>query len=332
MKKGILFSLFTLSHLMLWSQTNTFPASGKAGIGTTNPEYNVHAVSSAPNNTVIGVTGLDFTFNPDFYSGGHMNPQIGFPQIGAGFAYYNDGYQHTMGFTVSNKLLWNGFTSQEHNIFRINGTENNYGNFTLEFKNNGSYAYTGKDWSKSPNTTIITAYNRGLNIGSNSTFPVKIYSSYTSSESTPDIYIRFQRVGIGTESPNTNSKLDVNGNIYSNGKIFIGTPDGTTASKIAPYALAVDGAALFTKAVVKLKTNWPDYVFHQDYRLPGLKEIEAFIIENGHLPEMPKADEVERNGIDLGGNQALLLKKIEELTLILIELEKKVERLENDGK
>lgn len=136
-------------------------------------------------------------------------------------------------------------------------------------------------------------------------------------------------IGIATNTPNINAKLHVVGNLFSQGKVYIGTPDATTMNKIAPYSLAVDGAALFTKAVVKLKSNWPDYVFDASYKIPKLSEIETFIKRNGHLPEMPTASEVEKNGIDLGENQVTLLKKIEELTLILIELEKKVEKLEN---
>ncbi len=132
-------------------------------------------------------------------------------------------------------------------------------------------------------------------------------------------------VGVGTSSPQ--SKLDVNGNIFSNGKIFIGIPDGGTLTKIAPYALAVDGSAIFTKATVKLSSTWPDYVFLPEYERPSLDSLEKFIKLNGHLPEVPTAKDVESNGIDLGETQALLLKKIEELTLIVIAQEKQIKRM-----
>lgn len=90
----------------------------------------------------------------------------------------------------------------------------------------------------------------------------------------------------------------------------------------------MDGAALFTKAVIKERIHWPDYVFHADYLLTPLDSLEQFIKLNKHLPEMPTASDVEGNGLDLGATQALLLKKIEELTLIVIEQNKRIKELE----
>ena len=69
----------------------------------------------------------------------------------------------------------------------------------------------------------------------------------------------------------------------------------------------------------------PDYVFAPAYTLPTLTELEHYLLSNRHLPGVPSATEVEKNGIDLGDNQTLLLKKVEELTLYVIELNKKIE-------
>jgi len=75
---------------------------------------------------------------------------------------------------------------------------------------------------------------------------------------------------------------------------------------------------------IKVETaNWPDYVFAKDYKLPSLQETEKHIREKGHLPGIPSAEEVKANGVDLGEMNAKLLKKIEELTLYLIQSEKK---------
>ena len=104
--------------------------------------------------------------------------------------------------------------------------------------------------------------------------------------------------------------------ILKDGTIGIGTK--TTYG----YALAVNGTAIFTKAKVKTAGTWPDYVFKKDYRLPGLKELEQYISANHHLPGIEPASVVQKEGIDLGDQQTVLLKKVEELTLYLIQQNK----------
>lgn len=94
------------------------------------------------------------------------------------------------------------------------------------------------------------------------------------------------------------------------------------------YKLAVNGNAIFTKVVVKSYSNWPDYVFTRNYRLRPLSEIEQYINLHHHLPEVASAEEVKTKGLDLIENQAALLKKIEELTLYIIEQDKRIQALE----
>ena len=88
---------------------------------------------------------------------------------------------------------------------------------------------------------------------------------------------------------------------------------------------------------IKVETGWSDFVFEADYRLRPLAEVEQFIEENKHLPDIPSAKEVETNGVNVGEMEAKLLQKIEELTLYVIELKKqneeqanRLERLENE--
>ncbi len=79
---------------------------------------------------------------------------------------------------------------------------------------------------------------------------------------------------------------------------------------------------------IKVETSgWPDYVFSPSYNKMPLAELEKFIQKNGHLPEIPSAKEAEANGIELGEMNKLLLKKIEELTLHLIQQGKEIEDL-----
>lgn len=96
-----------------------------------------------------------------------------------------------------------------------------------------------------------------------------------------------------------------------------------TTSVPAGYKLAVAGDVIAESIKVQLKSSWPDYVFAKDYALPSLAETERHIKEKGHLLGIPSAKEVEANGINLGEMNARLLQKIEELTLHLIDMEKK---------
>jgi hypothetical protein len=86
---------------------------------------------------------------------------------------------------------------------------------------------------------------------------------------------------------------------------------------------AVNGSAIATSMTVKLYANWPDYVFKPDYQLPSLQQVETYIEQNQHLPDMPSAAQIEKEGINLGEMNKLLTKKVEELTLYLIEKDKK---------
>ena len=114
--------------------------------------------------------------------------------------------------------------------------------------------------------------------------------------------------------------------IVNGGMVAIGTNE-----VISGYKLAVDGKVICEELRVKLSQNWPDYVFAEDYELMPLEEVERSIKENGHLPGIPSADEVEKEGgIEVGEMQRLMLEKMEELTLHLIELKKENEQLREE--
>ena len=130
---------------------------------------------------------------------------------------------------------------------------------------------------------------------------------------------------------NTDNSISLTGNImtlsasgfsYTNGNVAIGTMPNND------YKLAVKGIIRSEEVVVELMTSWPDYVFDSDYSLPKLKEVKAFVCENGHLPGLPNASQVSENGLGLGEMNAKLLEKIEELTLYIIEQEERIQKLE----
>lgn len=84
------------------------------------------------------------------------------------------------------------------------------------------------------------------------------------------------------------------------------------------------------KVAVESSSDWADYVFSPEYDLRPLAEVENFVNENCHLPGLPSAEEVVQNGVDLAKMDALLLEKIEELTLYLIDLKKENESLRKE--
>ena len=95
------------------------------------------------------------------------------------------------------------------------------------------------------------------------------------------------------------------------------------------YLLAVDGAIIAEEVRVEMSVDWPDYVFKEEYDLLSLRQIEKYIEKNGHLPNIPSAEQVNSEGIDLGDMERRLLEKVEELTLHIITLEKRINQLES---
>jgi hypothetical protein len=124
----------------------------------------------------------------------------------------------------------------------------------------------------------------------------------------------------GSLTKNTNIETN-NFNLTFNGLGNVGIGINNPAEK-----LSVNGN-IVTKKIRVTQTGWADYVFAPGYKLPTLADVEAFIKTNQHLPDVPSAAEVEKKGLDLGDNQAILLKKIEELTLYMIQQNKQIEEL-----
>ena len=240
----IICSLLTCA--LLSAQTNTFPSSGNAGIGTTSPGALLHVTQNAPNGNQITIEGTG----------------TGAQKAGIDFK-SNTATIGTIGFLPP----WE---------FRMGATI-------------ASSSYFTTLYSGGSETMRLTNGN----------------------------------VGIGTSSPA--EKLDISGNMKTSGYILI----GTTSLPSVDAKLAVDGA-IYSRKVKVTQTGWADYVFHATYRLRPLSEVEQYIQQYQHLPEVPSAADVEKDGIDLGDNQATLLKKIEELTLYLIEQNKKLETLEKE--
>ena len=127
----------------------------------------------------------------------------------------------------------------------------------------------------------------------------------------------------GLTSDNTQTRLlvgDANGNLYYR--------DASTLAANEPIrsSLAVNGPIKAKKLTLDAG-DWPDYVFDSTYRLPALTAVRSYLSSQHHLPGVPSAAEVQQKGIDLGENQAVLLKKIEELTLYMVKQDEQITEL-----
>lgn len=108
-----------------------------------------------------------------------------------------------------------------------------------------------------------------------------------------------------------------------NGKIGV-----NTTNTVPGYSFAVDGGIITDEVLIKDVEEWPDYVFSSSHNLMPLGELQNYVKQNSHLPEIPSAQEVEENGVNVAEMQKLLLKKIEELTLYTIEQQRLIESLQ----
>ena len=144
------------------------------------------------------------------------------------------------------------------------------------------------------------------------------------------------RLSVGTTGAMSltsgNKPLNIEGSkVTLSGKVGV-----NTVNNVNGYALAVDGGIITDQVLILNVEDWPDYVFDKNHTLMSLNDLKAYINENSHLPDVPSAQEVEENGVDVVEMQKILLKKIEELTLYTVEqqrlideLQEKVNRLEN---
>jgi len=113
---------------------------------------------------------------------------------------------------------------------------------------------------------------------------------------------------------------------YNGGNVGIGTTD------TKGYKLGVNGKIIATEVVVKLfnEWTWPDYVFEPTYLLMPLSELQEFVQTHQHLPDMPPAEQVAEDGVPVGEMNALLLKKVEELTLYVLQQQQAMEKQQKE--
>jgi hypothetical protein len=131
-------------------------------------------------------------------------------------------------------------------------------------------------------------------------------------------------MGIGTTS--LNAKLNIAST--ADEVIIAVTPTGTTEDV---FRVMGNGHVWATALDIKVQEDFPDYVFAKEYALMPLDELGDYIAKNKHLPNIPSAEEVAKNGLSVGGMQVKQMEKIEELTLYLLEIKKEINLLKNEN-
>lgn len=251
------------------------------------------------------------------------------------------GYKNTTGFyntalgafsgqsnTTGNRNTFVGLSSGRSNttgygnvfIGENSGRANITGNGNIFLGQNSAYYKTSGDYNlflgqNSGQNNVTGARNvfLGFQAGYNEVGNDKLYIE-NSNSTNPLIYGDFEE-----------DKLVFNGKVSTglgNDSFPTTTAGGTD---ISDYTLFVKGGLLSEE--LRVLTGWADYVFYDSYELKSLNELENFIDENGHLPNIPSAAEVESSGIEMGEITKLQQEKIEELTLYTIQQQKEIDEL-----
>jgi len=182
------------------------------------------------------------------------------------------------------------------------------------------------------NTAIGKNVGQNITTGINNTFIGSTAGQNAAATATGNVFLGY---GAGANEAGSNLLYINNGPastplIYGDfaaEQVAIGT---TTLAD--GYSLSVGGKGIFTEVRVLEVVNWPDYVFQSNYDLKSIEEVESFINDNGHLPNIPSASTVEEEGFLLGDMNKNLLEKVEELTLYMIDMNKKVKNLQEENK
>ncbi len=335
MKKIIFTALVAVISLNSNAQ-NHYPASGNVGVGTTSPGADIQ-IHSSNDDARISLTNSGSGSNAssdgfliinengnDVHFLNRENTDLKFSTNGSEkFRILNNG---NVGIGTSNPST----------ILEVDGRgvtlnrDSQYGQF-ISFKR-----YNTEKWLIHAG---LTSNSDDFNIkNKNNSSQFKIYQTggiIINRDGDNGQYLTFDRnhsqkwqlhagVGGNDQLSLRNKDNDIVMTVLQSKSIGIGTE--STGS----HLLAVNGS-IGAREIKVEASGWSDFVFENDYNLPSLSDVENYISKNNHLPSVPSESEVMKDGINLGEMDAILLQKIEELTLYTIEQEKKIQALESEN-
>lgn len=297
------------------------PMEGNLGIGTDNPQAKVEIISdgNSSNSSALLITNSSSTSLLKILDDG----KIGINESSPEEKLTVNGNLHVKGTILGKQstgaLFINGNTTSKNG-----GTVELYGSGSgspsevrLIGKSIGFYDYHDIDqWD----LNMVIKDNGDIGIGkSNPSAKLDIVTNYSDQS----------HLAIQVTNSSGSNLLSVR----SDGQIGIGTVyndplnDLPTSSGCSDCKLSVNGRIYSEGMTIRLSDIWPDYVFDNNYKLMGLKEVEDYLKDKKHLPGLPNAEQVIQHGIEIEELNIALLKKVEELTLYVIELQKQVDAL-----
>jgi uncharacterized coiled-coil protein SlyX len=277
---------------------NSPTTNTNVGIGTNNPIAKLEITGSLPDGQTF-TNSQDRNSKSAIFSGGSIvNPSISSRMIN----FYD--------FPVSNfnpkSRFWFSIDDRSDNQrLRIFAETGGSGTFVLNDKNQTEYFAINEDG----NSNVFMQLAK-----SNSRVIIGGYGDYPNS--------------LGHKLFVQNGSAKIEGNILTDANIGIGTSNFVDGANT--YRLSVKGKVRAEE--VKVYNTWADYVFNPAYELPTLKQVESYIAQNGHLPNVPSAKEITERGLELGEMSKIQQEKIEELTLYLIQQNKEIEELKSQMK
>jgi hypothetical protein len=302
------------------AQNTPWTTNGSIGIGTTTPGAPLEVRTDQNGDTRLLVRNL--------FAGGNAVARYDL-STNTGFSYAIMGLHDNAGspfyqFSVGSAVTTAYYDAPEFNFRNVAG------DVRLKIGNNGNIGIgTTTPWAKLDIRTAGAAPGdqSALNLNNPSNDPYGTVSITMGSSNASSAMISQQRNNTGNGAALFFSTSDNTGT--NQPRMWISDAGNVGIGTLAPQAkLAVNGD-IFSKKLKVFQTGWSDYVFNANYRLRPLSEVEQYIKQNHHLPEVVSAEEVEKNGLDVGDNQATLLKKIEELTLYVIEQDKQIRQMDS---
>ncbi len=341
----IVFTVLCGSHL-LFAQDNTLPATGNVGVGTLNPDSRLQVKGNMKVDScliVLDSMRIDKTFRAmdNIFVEGDATMEKD--------AIVKEDFKVYGNVTIEGDTEMFGDASIDGTL-KLTGTEE----LPDSILTNGNFDFLLLNTSGAAKKASYDTLLFNLKDGIYAPYPPSkcdvngIFQNPTWASGPNKIYSLCPQVdvGIGTDMPR--STLDVHGITYTSslavgvdpadlvGRFHIKTINPNPLARLITVEnadrkiLTLDNNGLLHAREIKIDADvWPDYVFEKNYELMPLREVQNYIQLNGHLPNIPSAQTVLEEGINLAEMNRLLLEKIEELTLHLIEQERRIEELEN---